>query len=190
MADDVKLDDLGPLACLAGIWEGDQGIDESPSRSRGTQQTAFRERIVFEPMGPIDNHEQKLYGLRYSTTAFPIGEDEAFHEELGYWLWDAGEGQVMRCFLIPRGVTILAGGDAGPNDRSFSLMADVGSTTYGIASNRFLDREFKTVRYELAVTLEDANTFRYEEDTQLLLKDRSDVYHHRDSNTLRRVEPA
>ena len=93
----------------------------------------------------------------------------------------------MRCFLIPRGVTILAGGDVGPADRSFSLAAVAGSETYGISSNRFLDREFKTVRYELTVTIEDKTTFRYEEDTQLLLKGRSDVFHHRDSNTLRRV---
>jgi hypothetical protein len=93
----------------------------------------------------------------------------------------------MRCFLVPRGVTVLAGGDARPRDRRFELTAEVGSETYGISSNRFLDREFKTVRYELAVTIEDADVFRYEEDTQLLLKDRSDVFHHRDSNTLRRV---
>ena len=187
MTDEAIVKNLGPLGPLAGFWEGDQGLDEAPSATRGKMQTPYRERIVFEPMGLVDNHEQKLYALRYSTTAYRIGEEESFHEELGYWLWDAAEGQVMRCFLVPRGVTILAGGDAGPEDRSFSLAAEVGSETYGIASNRFLDREFKTVRYELTVTLEDANTFRYEEETQLLLKDRSDVFHHRDSNTLRRV---
>ena len=187
MTDEAIVNNLGPLAPLAGIWEGDEGLDEAPSASRGKMQTPYRERIVFEPMAPVDNHEQKLHALRYSTTAFRIGEEEAFNEELGYWLWDAAEGQVMRCFLIPLGVTILAGGDVGPADRSFSLAAVAGSETYGISSNRFLDREFKTVRYELTVTIEDKATFRYEEDTQLLLKGRSDVFHHRDSNTLRRV---
>ena len=187
MTDEAIARDLGPLAPLAGIWEGDQGIDEAPSASRGMMQTSYRERMVFDPIGPVDNHEQILHGLRYSTTAYPIGEEEPFHEELGYWLWDGAEGQVMRCFLVPRGVTVLAGGDAGPEDRRFTLTAEVGSETYGISSNRFLDREFKTVRYELAVTIEDADVFRYEEDTQLLLKDRSDVFHHRDSNTMHRV---
>jgi len=43
------------------------------------------------------------------------------------------------------------------------------------------------VRYEVTVVIEDENVFRYEEDTQLLLKGRSDVFHHRDSNRLRRV---
>jgi hypothetical protein len=178
---------LGPLAGLAGIWEGDQGLDISSSPTRTPMETPYRERAVFEPMGPVDNHEQTLFGLRYSTTAFRIGESDAFHEELGYWLWDAAERQVMRCFLVPRGVTILAGGDAAASDRRFSLSATVGSETYGISSNLFLDREFKTVRYDVTVTLEDARTLRYEEDTQLLLKGRSDVFHHRDANTLRRV---
>ncbi len=187
MLDEELIENLGPLAPLAGIWEGNRGVDVAPSPSRGSHETPYRERIVFEPMGPVENHEQELYGLRYSTTAYRIGEDDPFHEELGYWLWDAGDGQVLRCFLVPRGVTILAGGDADAGDRSFSLAADVGSETYGISSNRFLDREFKTVRYELTVTIEDADTFRYEEDTQLLLKDLSDVFHHRDSNILTRV---
>jgi hypothetical protein len=93
----------------------------------------------------------------------------------------------MRCFLVPRGVTILAGGDATAEDRQFSLAATAGSEIYGISSNRFLDREFKTVRYELTVAIEDEQTFRYEEDTQLLLKGRSEVFHHRDANTLTRV---
>lgn len=187
MTDEALLNNLGPLAPLAGVWEGSRGVDVAPSPSRGSHETPFRERIVFEAMGPIDNHEQQLYGLRYSTTAYPIGEEDPFHEELGYWLWDPNEGQVLRCFVVPRGVTVLAGGDAAADDQSFSLAADVGSETYGISSNLFLDREFKTVRYELSVTIEDANTFRYEEDTQLLLKDLSDVFHHRDSNILTRV---
>lgn len=181
------LTNLGPLGPLAGIWEGDEGLDEAPSASRGRMETTYRERIVFEPMGGVDNHEQCLHALRYSRKAYRLGEDDAFHEELGYWLWDAAEGQVMRCFLVPRGVTILAGGDAGPADRRFSLSAQVGSQTYGISSNRFLDREFKTVRYELSVSIEDAETFRYAEDSQLLLRGHSDVFHHRDANRLRKV---
>lgn len=187
MTDKETLEALGPLASLAGIWEGDKGLDISPSATRGVMETPYRERLVLEPMGCVDNHEQVLQALRYSTMAYRIGEEDAFHEELGYWLWDADAGQVMRCFLVPRGVTILAGGDAAATDRSFSLSAQVGSEIYGISSNPFLDREFKTVRYELTISIEGPDTFRYEEDTQLLLKDRSDVFHHRDSNTLERV---
>ncbi len=178
---------LGPLAGLAGVWEGAEGIDVAPAADRGLMTTPYRERAVFAPMGPVDNHEQTLFGLRYSTNAWRIGEADPFHEELAYWLWDAAAGQVMRCFLVPRGMTILAGGRAIASDRKFKLLAVVGSETFGIASNPFLDVEFKTVRYELEVDLEGTDRFRYAEDTQLLLKGRSEVFHHRDSNTLKRV---
>lgn len=178
---------LGPLAGLAGTWEGDKGLDVAPSSTRGTQTTPYRERSVFVPMGPVDNHEQVLFGLRYSMTAWRIGEAEPFHEELGYWLWDAARAEVMRCFMVPRGVTILAGGRAKASDRRLILAADVGSETFGIASNPFLDVEFKTVRYELELELESAGRFSYAEDTQLRMKGRPEIFHHRDSNRLTRV---
>ena len=179
---------LGPLANLAGIWEGDKGIDTAPSDDRGTEKNPFRERITFVPFGPTKNHEQELYGLRYTTTAWPIGQEAPFHEELGYWLWDAKEKQVMRCFMVPRGVTVIAGGTAEANAKTFNMIAEVGSDTYGICSNKFLDREFKTVRYELKITIHDQHSFTYEEDTKLKIKGQKDLFHHTDANTLKRVE--
>lgn len=182
------LSKLGPLAQLAGIWEGDKGDDTAPSDDRGTESTKYRERMEFDPFGPVNNHEQELYGLRYRTTAFRIGEADAFHEELGYWLWDAKDKQVLRCFMVPRGVTILAGGTADPKAKRFELSAKVGSSTYGICSNLFLDREFKTVAYTLKLEFPDGRTVRYEEDTQLQIKGQPSIFHHTDKNTLRRVE--
>lgn len=179
---------LGPLAPLAGTWEGDEGVDESPSSTRGRMETRFRERIIFEPMGPVDNHEQQLFALRYFRVAFRINESEPFHEDQGYWLWDAARGQVMRGFVVPRGVTILAGGDAAESDRGFSLSAQVGAQVYGISSNPFLEEEFKTVRYELEVAILSPTEFRYAEDTQLLLKGHSEPFHHRDLNRLQRID--
>ena len=82
--------------------------------------------------------------------------------------------------MVPRGVTVIAGGTVEPEAREFHLAAEVGSETYGICSNRFLDREFKTVRYELKVTIHDANSFSYEEDTQLQIKGQSELFHHID----------
>ena len=186
MTDEI-IKNLGPLAPLAGIWEGDKGDDTAPSKDRGTETNKFRERITFEPMGPVNNHEQALYGLRYSTTAWPSGSSDPFHEELGYWLWDARAKQVLRCFIVPRGVTVIAGGTVEPDARSFELAADAGSETYGICSNQFLDKEFKTVRYELKVTIHDDQSFSYEEDTQLQIKGQKDIFHHIDKNTLKRT---
>lgn len=187
MTDEI-VRNLGPLASLAGIWEGEKGDDTAPSEDRGTETNKFRERMVYEPLGPVKNHEQVLYGLRYSTTAWRLGDADPFHEELGYWLWDAGEKQVLRCFMVPRGVTVIAGGIVEPDAHTFELFADAGSETYGICSNRFLDREFKTVRYELKVTFHDDKSFSYEEDTQLQIKGRQELFHHIDRNTLKRID--
>jgi len=59
-------------------------------------------------------------------------------------------------------------------------MAETGAGTYGICSNRFLAKEFKTVRYELTVTILDKDRFHYREDTQLQMPVRSDLFHHTD----------
>ncbi len=179
---------LGPLGALIGTWEGDQGKDVAPSDDRGTEHTDFRERMSFVPIGAVENHEQKLQGLRYATTAWPLGEKDPFHEEVGYWLWDDSAEQVMRCFVVPRGVAVNAGGSAAADAKTFEMAADVGSETFGICSNPFLDREFKTVRYELAVKIREDGSFHYREDTQLRMPGREELFHHTDENTLRRVD--
>ena len=188
MTDEI-IKNLGPLAALAGTWEGEKGDDTAPDDDpQNTEINKFRERMTFDPFGPVNNHKQQLYGLRYSTTAWRLGADDPFHEELGYWLWDAKEKQVLRCFIVPRGVTVIAGGTVEPHAKIFELSADVGSETYGICSNKFLDKEFKTVRYELQVTLHDDGSFSYEENTQLKIKGQADLFHHIDKNTLKRVK--
>lgn len=179
---------LGPLASLAGVWEGDKGDDVAPSDDRGTERNKFRERLTFDPFGPTMNHEQTLYGLRYSTVAWRLGEDAPFHEETGYWLWDGTAKQVLRCFIVPRGVTVLAGGTVEPDAKTFQLAADAGSDTYGICSNKFLDREFKAIRYELTITVHGDGCFSYKEDTQLRIKGQKDIFHHTDANTVKRVK--
>ena len=184
---DENIKNLGPLGPLAGTWEGVKGDDTAPSDDRGTETNKFRERMTFEPIGMVNNHEQTLYGLRYATMAWRLGEDSPFHEEVGYWLWDAQAKQALRCFVVPRGVTVTAGGTVEPDAKSFELAADVGSETYGICSNQFLDKEFKTVRYELKVTIHDDQSFSYEEDTQLQVKGQKDIFHHIDKNTLKRT---
>lgn len=182
---------LGPLKHLVGIWEGDKGDDIAPDNQRGIENNKFRERMTFELLSRVDNHEQTLYGLRYATKAWRIKnnqpEPDPFHEELGYWLWDAKAKQVLRCFMVPRGVTVIAGGTSEESAKTFKLSATVGSGTYGICSNLFLDQEFKTVRYDLKVTFNADGTFSYEEDTVLQIKGRSELFHHTDKNTLRRL---
>lgn len=179
---------LGPLAALVGTWEGDKGDDIAPDDDRTQiENNKYRERMVFEDIGRVDNHEQMLFGLRYRTMAWRLDEADPFHEEVGYWMWDAANKQVLRCFIVPRGVTVLAGGTAEANATSFTLTAKLGSETYGICSNKFLDSEFKTVQYDLTFKVVDENTISYEEDSQLQIKGQSEIFHHTDQNTLKRV---
>lgn len=187
--DHALIERLGPLASLAGVWEGDKGDDIAPDDDRRSiENNKYRERLSLLPFGPVDNHDQQLYGLRYHTMAWRIGEPDSFHEEAGYWLWDGKTQQVMRCFVVPRGITVLAGGTVKLDAKTFKLAAELGSPTYGICSSPFLDREFKTVRYDLTVTVHSANSFSYDEDTQLKILGQSNIFHHRDKNTLHRVE--
>ena len=179
---------LGPLADLVGIWEGDKGDDIAPSDDRGSENNKYRERIVFEQVGPVQNHEQNLHVLRYSTRASRIGEENTFHEELGYWSWEPATKEVMRCFLIPRGIALIAGGNAEMNANEFHLEAKSGSCTFGICVNPFLDREFKIVSYELNVRVHDKNSFSYDQDTVIQIPGQKELFHHRDRNTLKRVK--
>lgn len=101
-----------------------------------------------------------------------IDSGEAFHEEVGYWLWDAERRQVMRCFIVPRGVVVNAGGTSDSAAKEFSMAAEAGSEVYGILSNPFLEEAMKTVRYELTVTIHEPWKFSYKEDTQLQITSR------------------
>jgi hypothetical protein len=178
---------FGPLAGLIGTWEGDEGLDTAYSNVTGSViGTPYRERTTFNAFGPVENGAQVLYGLDYRTAAWRGSEENPFHTEVGYWLWDAANSQVMRCFMVPRGSTILAGGTAAARDRSFTMSAAVGSETYGILSNRFLAEHARTTAYEVTVTL-DEGTYTYEESVTLEHRTAAPLAH-TDRNVLRRVD--
>ena len=77
-------------------------------------------------MGPVNSHEQTLYGLRYSLTEQRIGSESAFHEDNGYFLWDAKNKQAMRCATVPRRISFITGGTVDPDAKKFDLTADAG----------------------------------------------------------------
>ncbi len=176
----------GPLAGLVGEWEGDHGIDVSFHNAKGgVHETPYRERITMASFGPVDNGAQHLYGLDYRMAAWRIGEESPFHTEVGYWLWDAAAGQVMRCFMVPRGTTLLAGGTARATDTTFSLEANVGSETYGILSNKYLAERARTTKYTCRVSVE-REAFSYESCTTYTHGVGGEIAH-TDRNTLRRL---
>jgi hypothetical protein len=181
----------GPLARLAGVWEGEQGEDLAFANEKGSVGiTPYREHTEFKPFGPVENGVQCLYGLDYRMAAWRGTEENPFHTEVGYWLWDATDGQVMRCFLIPRGSALIAGGAVEADATTFTLTSEVGSETYGILSNRFLAEQARCLRYEVTIDLSEDGVFSYQE-TSLLEHGRLPEHlAHTDSNTLRRIAEA
>jgi len=176
----------GPLAQLIGEWEGSEGRDVSYHNAHGqVRTTPYREHVTMEPFGPVANGPQQLYGLDYRMAAWRHGEDSAFHTEIGYWLWDAADGHVIRCFMVPRGTTVLAGGEAHAHDTSFTLDAAVGSESYGILSSRYLAAKARTTRYTCRVSCE-GGVFRYESTTTYVHGIGGEIAH-TDSNVLRLV---
>lgn len=177
---------LGPLSTLAGKWAGTKGRNIAPDPERGTEDGMYTEELLFEPIKTVKNHEQTLYGLRYRTTAFENGL-EPFHEEVGYWLWDPQAQEIYRCFIVPRGVSVIAGGKSSKSAKSFSLEAKLGDPSFGISSIPFLHREFKTVRYTLDIEIHNENKFSYKEVTFMEMPGRDNVFEHLDQNTLVRI---
>ena len=48
------LECLGPLARMAGVWEGRRGLDVKP-KAEGPKKQAFHDRIELQPIDPVTN---------------------------------------------------------------------------------------------------------------------------------------
>ncbi len=177
---------LGPLAPMAGTWEGVKGSDQHPI-AEGTGFDSYVEHYELEPIDRQTNGPQLLYGLRYHTHIVKPGEVETFHDQVGYWLFEPATEMVIFTLGIPRGQVLLAGGHASADATDFELAATAGSEIYGICSNPFLNHAFRTLSYRLHVTINDDGTWSYEEEGVLQIPGREHPAHHLDRNTLTRV---
>ena len=182
--------DLGPLAALIGTWEGDQGHDDSYVYTRGKEHAHFRERATFAPAGAAHNGAQSLCRLDYRLVAWRLEEVQPFHDEIGYWYWDAEHELVMRGLLTPRGIAVLAGGVAKPNDTIIRVAAASESDTFGILSNPYLVETARTTRFEVMLDLSEPNRYSYDEKTYMHHARLGGTYCHEDRNTLTLVSRA
>jgi hypothetical protein len=176
---------LGALRRLAGVWQADKGVDINP-KAQGPERRVFREHIRMDPIDPQTNGPQLFYGLRYHIHINTPEEDITFHDQVGYWLWEPATGLVMQSVTIPRGQVLLASGFAKPDDKTISVTAKRGETSYGICSTEFLEQAFRTDNYRCDITFNDDGSWTYSIDTQLLV--RGSPFNHHDTNTLTLVE--
>lgn len=180
-------DRWGPLSGWVGCWEGQQGLDVSPSDDRGIERNVFREVTRFEPLSPVQNHEQEMYGLRYITTATRLGEKDPFHEDMGYWLWDAKASFLIKSFTVPRGIALIAGGRVDARATRFELRAQEDSRVCGVVQNPFLEKEFRITRFDLRIDVQPGRSFSYEQTTFMHMKGRPEPFLHTDRNILFKV---
>lgn len=186
---DIDVDtlrNLGPLAPMAGIWEGTRGLDVHP-KAEGPKKQAYVERYELQPIDPQANGPQLFYGLRYHTHIVKPGEVETFHDQVGYWLWEPADGTLVLMLSIPRAQCAMAFGKADANARTFKLSAVRGNVTNGIISGPFLEHAFRTVSYDITVTINDDGTWSYDQDTVLVIPGQAEPFHHTDRATLRKI---
>ena len=186
--DPDTLANLGPIRPMAGVWEGTKGADQHPV-AEGTERNTFVEHYELQPIDRQTNGPQLFYGLRYHTHITKPGEAETFHDQVGYWLFEPAAETVTLTLGIPRAQVLLASGPAGPDATDVELRATVGSETYGILSNQFLDQAFRTLSYRIHVTINNDGTWSYEEEGVLQIPGRNEPFSHIDRNTLVRVGP-
>jgi hypothetical protein len=196
-ADPDTLANLGPLAGMAGTWEGSTGANVHPVGPGseveggvvvdGGFHNVYVERYDLQPIDPQTNGPQLFYGLRYHVHIVKPGEVETFHDQVGYWLWEPAANEVTHTIAIPRGQVVLANGPATADATSFEVAATLGDEFYGILSNPFLDAAFKTLSFRIQVTIGEDGTWSYDEDTVLQIPDRPEPFHHTDQHTLTRV---
>jgi hypothetical protein len=184
--DPDTLRNLGPLAALAGVWEGTRGVDRHPEAD-GPLEEPYVERVICDPIDPQTNGPQLYYGLRYHVHINKPGETKTFHDQVGYWLWEPETGTVILTLTIPRAQIAMAAGKAAPDAKRFEVVSTAGAPHYGTLSAPFLDHAFRTTEFRMTVVVHPDGGWSYEQDTVLKIAGQAEPFHHTDRNTLRRV---
>jgi|TARA_Y100000310_G_scaffold270129_1_gene283750 hypothetical protein len=153
--------DYGPLKKLIGAWQGDKGIDIAPDPD-GAENNPYYETITFTAVGDVTNAEaQVLAAVHYRQIVQRKSNDKVFHDETGYWMWDAEAGIIMQSLAIPRAVSVLAGGTHSgmkEDDGSIVLEVSAGLThqDWRIIQSPFMQVTARTTEFRHQVTLRKA----------------------------------
>ena len=179
-----QTNDIGPLAHLVGFWSGDRGLDISPEEDGSTEENPYFETITFENIGEVTNaDEQELSAVRYLQIVKRKSNNQVFHDQAGYFMWDKKEGIIIQSLTIPRGVCVLAGGSYKKSGEQhiFEVKAEWGDKNWGIIEQPFMTKKASTrsFRHKLIV---EANTLKYSETTVLNIYGKT--FEHTDKNEL------
>ena len=178
----------GPLAALVGTWQGDKGMDVSPEPD-GSEENPYYETIVFEAAGDVTNAEsQTLAIVRYHQVVTRKSDDEVFHDQIGYWTWDAATKTIAQSVNIPRVVAVLAGGafagDVSASEIVLAVSAKKGDPDWGIIESPFMRDRASTLAFAHRVEV-SGDRMNYRETTSLEIYGRK--FEHTDANELTRT---
>jgi len=177
--------DYGPLASLIGTWEGDKGMDISPEPD-GIEENPYYEIITFEAGGDTTNAESQVLALvRYHQLVRRKSNHQVFHDESGYWLWDAQQGLIMQSLVIPRAVCVIAGGkyEASSESDTVKLLVNAkdGDPDWGVLQSPFMRDNARTMEFRHEITIK-GNVLEYSETTVLDIY--GQIFDHTDNNEL------
>ncbi len=180
--------DYGPLAALIGVWQGDKGMDIAPEPD-GTEKNPYYETITFEAGGDLKNAEdQVIAAVFYRQIIRRKSDNDVFHDQTGYWMWDAREQTVMQSIVIPRGVCVLAGGKYHKEQDAdgpivIEVAAHLDDKDWGIIQSPYMQQNALTTAFKQKLVI-DKNSLTYAETTMLDIYGRE--FEHTDDNTLNR----
>jgi hypothetical protein len=181
--------DYGPILQFVGIWKGDLGTDIAPEPD-GEENNPYYETITYEDIGDVTNaEEQKLAAVHYRQIVRRKSNDKAFHDQTGYWIWDAAKKTIMHSFVIPRAVSVVAGGVySGETDDDgrviLKLSAKLGDPEWAINQSPFMTKKASSMEFRQQVTV-GGGKMKYTQTTLLDIYGR--VFEHTDDNALSRV---
>ncbi len=169
--------DFGPIASLVGTWQGDKGVDVAPGKTAPAVAPYF-ETIRIEVVGDVTNAgAQKLAVLSYHQEVFRKADGKKFHDQIGYWIYDAKTKEVHHTISIPRAVTVMASGKAA-KDGSIKV-----STSTEIGQSQFMLDNAKTTKFDMTITIE-GDSLSYSMTTHLDIYGKA--FPHTDVNVLTR----
>ena len=178
--------DYGPLAGLIGTWEGNKGMDVAPEPD-GAEESPYYETIAFQAVGNVENAElQELAAVHYRQIVRRKSNREVFHDETGYWMWDAKAGIVMHSLVIPRAVSVIAGGTWEESSRAengviLEVAAKQDDPDWSIIQSPFMRETARTLEFRHKITV-GGGKLAYSETTVVDIYGK--VFEHTDQNEL------
>ena len=155
----------------------------------GAENNPYYETISFTAIGDVTNAEsQTLAVLHYRQIVQRKSDDKVFHDETGYWMWDADAQTIMHSLTIPRAVSVLAGGKHNgerTDDGSFILEVSAGfnDKDWQIIQSPFMRDNARTTAFHHRITVGNGE-LSYLETTIVDIYGK--VFEHTDQNELTR----